>query len=304
METLEELSVIIPKQYALTNVWHSGPVSTRVHSLSISFHSCQQAADVLVSLTFPNVVQLSLNVTTGLSRPHEVKHLATTIANRFSRDALTSIKISAPLSNGRAWNWNKELAIQPSTLGPFLPFSRISRFQIEDASCSFDLDDAFLDEMANAWPCLIELVIGPSGVWPPTSRPTLASLSSFARHCKHIHTISYSMEGLASSNWDDVDEDYDSDNEDEDEGQEVASADCLQLLNIGSGRVTSIRRTAIFLSKVCPSLERISVGPLPFGDGNTIKKWNSVTKWTRTLAAARRDGQRRACRKLQSKIAM
>ena len=299
MENLEEISVVIPEHYALTNMEPSQPAFTHLHSLSISFHSCRQAADTLASSRFPKVTQLSLSLATGLWHPHEVKHLATTIANGFPRDTLSSIEISASLPHGTALNWNEELAIQPSTLRPFLLFSKISRFTIEDTNCSFDLDDAFLDEMANAWPCLIELVIAPSGMWPPTSRTTLASLVSFAKHCKGIHTIMYNMEGsVPNNNLDDeyIDEYDDSDDEDEEESQEVASADCLQLLNVGCGRVVSIRRAAVFVSKVCPSLRDIGVGYIVNGGlgSDTYKEWNLVAKWARTLAAARRGVRRRA----------
>ena len=85
MENLEEISVIIPEHYATTKMGPSHPVFTHLRSLSISFHSCRQAADVLASSRFPKVTQLSLSLTTGLWRPHEVKHLATTIANEIGR---------------------------------------------------------------------------------------------------------------------------------------------------------------------------------------------------------------------------
>ena len=72
--------------------------------------------------------------------------------------------------------------IHSDALRPFFRFRHMRRIEFR-TTWAWDLDDALVRDLANAWPELTELYLDATASWPAKSRITLRGLEPLALHC-------------------------------------------------------------------------------------------------------------------------
>ncbi|KAJ7144119.1 hypothetical protein C8R44DRAFT_553084, partial [Mycena epipterygia] len=104
----------------------------------------------------------------------------------------------------------------------------------------FDLDDALVLEMAQAWPNIRTLQLLTNGPASAPSRVTLAALRSFAHHCPHLISLGIELDArtvLAPH-----------------EGGEQNVQTELTLLNVGFSPISNSSAVASFIFHIFPEV--------------------------------------------------
>ncbi|KAJ7495486.1 hypothetical protein FB451DRAFT_1478335 [Mycena latifolia] len=146
--------------------------------------------------------------------------------------SISSMPASSPM-------WIHQQALRMEDLCPLFHFSNLTQVTLQPPA-SFNIDDDDVSELADAWPCLEELSLGP--VHP--LRTTLRSLLSLATHCPRLRTLALSLDASVVPTLD------------QDAPVRVVQASLTEW-EVADSIIASALPVAAFLSSVFPALDAV-----------------------------------------------
>ncbi|KAF5376500.1 hypothetical protein D9615_008661 [Tricholomella constricta] len=190
-----------------------------------------------------------------------------TVLQRCSMSALTAFQVRSnedPVSiNHAAFLARPPLELEH--IEPLLAFHNLHSLVIQPIE-GFDLDDASLEQLAKALPCLEALMLGVfTSIIHLAKRPrvTLSSLRTLARYCPDLRHIGLHLDACIPC------------------AAETTSSTrhtSLGYLVLGKSPIEDDVMVASFLSEIFPNLKGILVvGPRSDGEVSYENKWNAVT---------------------------
>ncbi|KAJ7782571.1 hypothetical protein DFH07DRAFT_791174 [Mycena maculata] len=198
-----------------------------------------------------------------------------------SSKTLTELSLRENFSYDHEIPDSLERMLTTDSLRPLLSFANLVEVAVV-AGHGIDLDDAFLEEMALAWPQLQKLDLSPgcqSARYVP--QITLAGLIPLAQHCPSLASLALVMNAT------DVDPFVK-----EKPGRGITNRSLVDL-NVVESPLTSPGAVASFLSAIFPNLQRVTTrdemarNPLsPDWDDNMFH-WSTVSTLVQVISSAR-----------------
>ncbi|KAJ7113849.1 hypothetical protein C8R44DRAFT_929435 [Mycena epipterygia] len=197
----------------------------------------------------------------------------------------------------------------PTQLQPLLAFTRLSKVVVR-VPFRLRLDDAFVAEMATAWPQIEELSLSRPTLIDessPSSRATIPGLLAFARHCPVLHTLRLPLSGNFLSPW----------GKEESRGRRPEERQqALSTLDVLDSPLADAVRVASFLSAAFPCLSTIEAVHQPrmwleedFDDdhwqaveSSVSLRWNEVERLVPLFADLREQEEAHWRRKLGGNV--
>ncbi|KAJ7794876.1 hypothetical protein B0H14DRAFT_3556183 [Mycena olivaceomarginata] len=174
-----------------------------------------------------------------------------------------------------------ELMLPADSFQPLLSCVNLTEVHIVIGH-GIDIDNAFLKQMAQAWPQLRTLDLSPgcqSARYEP--RDTLAGLIPLAQHCSHLETLALVLDATSIDPY-----------TKEKPGAGVRNLTLLEL-DVVESPVDSPAAVASFLSAIFPNLRRVSSRKdgernilMPDGEENMVE-WESVGALVHVISSAR-----------------
>ncbi|KAJ7591799.1 hypothetical protein C8J56DRAFT_519006 [Mycena floridula] len=144
---------------------------------------------VLEHLNLAQLAHLYVEISTDVT-PNDLERLFTVLKNRcssrFSTIRLTPSPQTQPPGLHRSSVASYNTLITPAILRPLLDLDSIICFEMT-FPCAFTIDDVFVADMAEAWPKLQILQLGPRSGWAHrTSAITFDGLRSIVENCRDL----------------------------------------------------------------------------------------------------------------------
>ncbi|CCM03003.1 uncharacterized protein FIBRA_05118 [Fibroporia radiculosa] len=155
--------------------------------LNISVASLAICGDLLRIMGSANLRDLSV-IHSGpiASDPNSFLEFFTLLNEHCSHSSLQAVTILQ--SGGPDGSLRSYAEISARSLAPMFVFSRLTDVYV-DCSCTYDLNNDSLAQMARAWPKLEALTLGVDHGWEQLSNITFHGLSQLVRLCPKLHAI-------------------------------------------------------------------------------------------------------------------
>lgn len=247
-----------------------------LEELHLSTPSFSTLADLLASSSFPKLATICFDIQTLKILPRSsFSKLVSLVSKCCSPSTLRAVDISSHYypSTDR----DPDNTILPDAFRPLLSFHSLRTFSLGARWC-YDLDDAIIQDMANAWPKLTYFWLDPTGQWPIPSRITLEGLLPLAEKCADLRTLGIVVHAnhIMPSNGVALRP-----------GRGRANYQ-LKTLMVGNSYITSSYDTAVFLSDIFPSLKRVDSWLECSREEEVYRdRWNEVAKLIQYFARVR-----------------
>jgi len=192
------------------------------------------------------------------------------------------------ISEMQVWrDYDEKHIIDIATLRPLFRLKRLTSLKLETL-CTFDLDNAAINEIGLAWPLLetLDLSIRECG-WEIPSKVTLPGLVPLLRNCPNLALLGVVIDATVLP--------VDMETTERLPGGGVRN-NCLESLWLADSKITRPALVAAFLSAVAPNVEQIVSWNTPLlsgreGKDKYQKRWKEVQRLVRQFALVRRQEQ-------------
>ncbi|KAJ7487115.1 hypothetical protein FB451DRAFT_1554194 [Mycena latifolia] len=282
LDSLTSLSVCVGDWLFTDELTQSTePMFSSLRVLELRESRSDLCTEFIGMLSYPLLSRLTIS-TNGPPTEDEALALFSTIYHRFPHPTLTVLDVHL----GRCVRGvvtSSVDTIPSAALQPLLAFSNLSKVAIS-VPFLLSLDDAFVEEMAMAWPRLEELALTRSQREVPTpSSVTVPALAAFARHCPTLSTLTIPVSGGFPPDWDHARRPSD-------------TQQALSLLDVLDSPITAPIPVAAYLSCVFPNISLIKWdGFLEYWDDGYYepppsvheKRWEMVKELITVFATVR-----------------
>ncbi|KAJ7714697.1 hypothetical protein DFH07DRAFT_374328 [Mycena maculata] len=292
LANLTSLSIQMIHEPLLPVELHPTPSSSHstflsLRELNIHAERVELAIDFIPAISQSPLDSLDISIGTSALEPQS-RHLCVILATLCSK-AISSIDINLGGCTDDVSANPQAYTVVPATLKPLLEFGNLVHASVT-VPFGLCLDNAFMHEMAVAWPYIEQLrltrpyVVGEPS---PPSQIDIASLLAFASHCPDLRTLTIPLSAQPP-------EPADVPN------TPRATQSTLTVLRVQDSPIEAPFPIAAFLSSVFPALDRIRTAregyhleedPAPH-DAETHKKWKEVEKLVPLLVAVRDEDER------------
>ncbi|KAJ6498835.1 hypothetical protein C8R45DRAFT_1093132 [Mycena sanguinolenta] len=209
------------------------------------------------------------------------QELHTAMHDCLNRVALDHIEVEEWRVSGRpSDNVLSAYVLSPDVVRPLLAFKGLATIRYQIHPC-LDVDDEFLEEMAKAWPEVVELEFGNEAAILQAPRSTLQCLVSFAQHCPDLLTLGIRMDATRIPEFVQV------------PGSRISSS--LDCLCVGTSWIDTSKdsegRVAAFISNLFPRLQYVSPYSgdlsLPEPLGLQMESWSHVSQLIPVFSSVR-----------------
>ncbi|KAJ7653862.1 hypothetical protein B0H17DRAFT_1214522 [Mycena rosella] len=231
--------------------------------LEIRASHMSQCTKFIAILSHPLLKRLIIRTDVAATQD-ESRSLFLAIYHQCAHPMLTSLDVQlSRLARDGDFTAHVAYLIRSPTLRPLLTFANLSKLHISFPS-GICLDDAFVAEMALAWPQLEELSIDfPSAGGHCVSDVTIPGLLAFAHHCPALHTLHLPLGPEFPVEWDPS-------------FRPAYTQHALIELNVLDSPIDAAFPVAAFLSFIFPSLSRIVSSHRPL---HMYEQTQGYTSW-------------------------
>lgn len=266
-------------QSQLPLIPRSSPTFPKLSELVMTTESLSSAIPLIALADYPALNKLGISCTLNPPTPEIMAQLMANISQRFSHTMFEHLTVGYLRFSPLRRDWDRTTCITSSTLSPLFKFSRMKTF-ICICYSMYNLDNSFLEHVAESWRELETFHLDSTGRWPPSppGQMTLEGLVPFARYCPSLISFTTHLEGRVPSLIDSYNP-----------GHGVYLPH-LRTLGVGRGKVSSLHEVAAFLSDVTPNVERINCVFDP-DNPDSDKEWEEVrtlTSWAAKIRAQER----------------
>lgn len=174
-------------------------------SLALSVYEIEKATDHLQNLCFPSLRTVHVLIASTQFALHtQVANLISALATACPSDSLSSFSLKSshngpehgPSDDPDDWILDGvEEPVRPEAFYPLFRFPHMRQVRII-ANWVWQLDDAFVSQVADAWPELTELELDSHSYWDPISQVTLQGLEPLALKCPNLTTLGIVLVGI------------------------------------------------------------------------------------------------------------
>jgi hypothetical protein len=170
----------------------SGPAFPALEDLSVACRTARFCQGILEIISSRQVETVGIYTMFAHWKASAWEALHTTIRDRLDHNALKHIYV---MEHRRSQTPLVDVApytLTSVTLRPLMVFKNLLDIKYE-LSPEISVDDAFLEELALAWPHLTSLEFGTETFTNRTPQATLRCLIAFARHCPKLESLGVRM---------------------------------------------------------------------------------------------------------------
>ncbi|OBZ67047.1 hypothetical protein A0H81_12882 [Grifola frondosa] len=252
-----------------------------LHALKVrvtSIESTNQllgASSALQDLVFPSLrkfVLHSLELSTAATATQLLKRtdIRTISVHLSTLPAASDVHLAL---RGDSWEFNSNADFHPSDADLKALFSlRALKWLVIDFPVAFKMDDAFIKELAMAWPLLSGLQLGRCDRSKWQSSITLEGLAHLVKHCPRLTSLELIVDASAVAKYVDKRPGGGSQNH------------AITKLRLGSSAISDPLAVAAFLSDILPNLITIET----LGNADITRQWKEVSYMLGTFAMVRR----------------
>ena len=169
----EDASIALPRS-------HPGRFFSSLQELDLSDVPISFSVALLEAMESSSLTSIKIN-TFGEENPLAHQDLFNALRNHCCHSSLTSITV-------HTYEPEYDAGIMSKHLKPIFVFSNLTNVKLY-LECPFDLDDATVSDMAQAWPRIRSLVL--RGYYPEECKPcvTILGLIPIAQHCPELEEL-------------------------------------------------------------------------------------------------------------------
>ena len=290
---LRHVSLRLPDNATWPHISDIVPFSALTY---ISFHATIEAYVAFSkAMVLPTIRKLDLSIV-GEPTSHLIPELFRSIRRQFSPNVFDDLSIRPADPPQREAAERSAAVIRPDDLRPLLELAVVSRLNL-NLECHYAMDDAFIYDMAKAWPKLYEVYLAQEKHCVHDSLPSLTALAHLAAYSEDLDNFGLCVD---ASGW--------SGNIETEEGERVdgagpeihyygdlhpikrPSTSNVVVWNVGSSSpIRDPEHVAFFLATIFPDLDEVSAGTYAGGDGDLTEGWKEVDRYLPMFNRLRRD---------------